>query len=41
MVNTIPAIPGSVKVAPKEAKTPITKNTFAKRAMFATTPALA
>ena len=41
MVNTIPAIPGNVSVAPNEVSTPITKNTLANKAISATIPALA
>ncbi|MNQ76653.1 hypothetical protein D3C85_915000 [compost metagenome] len=40
MVNTIPAIPGSVSTAPNAAKTPMIKNTLINNAMFATQPAL-
>ena len=40
MVNTIPAIPGSVSTAPNEARIPMMKNTLANNAMSATRPAL-
>ena len=40
IVNTIPAIPGSVKTAPREDKTPKMKKIFASKATLETKPAL-
>ena len=36
IVNTIPAIPGNVNAAPKDARTPIIKNTLINTAKLAT-----
>ena len=38
MVKTIPAIPGSVRVAPNKDIKPVIKTTFAKSAIFAARP---
>ena len=40
MVKTIPAIPGNVRTAPRDDKTPKMKKILANKATFDTKPAL-